>query len=116
MPRFYAKQVEFHGRRMSAEALFAEKRRFVKRWPVRSYTARNETLRATCAPVAHTCSVKVVFDFTALSPERGRRSQGAAELELQVGFADERPTILAETSRVFFRGRTRARALDEVED
>jgi hypothetical protein len=42
MPRFYAKQVEFHGRRMSAEALFAEKRRFVRRWPVRSYTARNE--------------------------------------------------------------------------
>ncbi len=91
MPRFYAQHVDFHGRRMSAEALFAEKRRFVRRWPVRSYTARIETLRATCAPGAQTCSVKVLFDFAALSPERGRRSQGAADLELQLSFAGERP-------------------------
>jgi hypothetical protein len=116
MPRFYAQHVDFHGRRMSAEALFAEKRRFVRRWPVRSYTARVETLRATCAPAAQTCSVTVLFDFAALSPERGRRSHGAANLELQLSFAGERPTILAETSRVVSRGRTRARAFDDIED
>ena len=116
MPRFYAQHVDFHGRRMSSEALFAEKRRFVRRWPLRSYTARIETLRATCAPAEQTCSVKVLFDFAALSPERSRRSQGTANLELQLSFAGERPTILAETSRVVSRGRTRARPFDDIED
>jgi hypothetical protein len=117
MPRFYAERVDFHGRSMSTEAVVAEKRRFVRRWPVRSYTARIDTLRASCAPAAQTCTVKGRFDFTAISPERGRRSQGAADLELQVSFAGERPTILAETSRIVPRGRTRAGAtLDEIED
>jgi hypothetical protein len=107
MPLFYGGRVDFHGRSMSAEALVAEKRRFVRRWPVRSYTARIDTLRASCAPAAQTCTVKGQFDFTAISPERDRRSQGAADLELQVSFAGERPKIIAETSRIIVRGRTR---------
>jgi hypothetical protein len=35
MPDFYAPRVLFHGRQISARALFEEKRRFVRRWPVR---------------------------------------------------------------------------------
>jgi hypothetical protein len=117
MPDFYGDRVAFHGRSMSTDAVMEEKRRFVRRWPVRSYTARIDTLRAACAPGAQTCTVKGLFDFTAISPERGRRSQGAADLELQVSFAGERPTIVAETSRVVARGRTRAAAaFDEIED
>jgi hypothetical protein len=117
MPDFYGPRVEFHGRAISADALMQEKRRFVRRWPVRSYTARIDTLRASCAPAAQTCTVSGLFDFTAISPERGRRSQGAANLELQVSFAGERPAIVSETSRVVSRGRTRAAgAFDEIED
>jgi hypothetical protein len=117
MPDFYGSTVEFHGRAMSVGALMEEKRRFVRRWPVRSYTARIDSLRAACAPSGETCTVKGVFDFTAISPERGRRSQGAADLELQVSFSGERPTIVSESSRVVARGRTRAAAaFDEIED
>ena len=117
MPDFYGSKVEFHGREMSAQALMEEKRRFVRRWPVRSYTARIDTLRASCQASGTICTVRGVFDFTAISPERGRRSQGAADLELQVSLAGERPTILSETSRVAARGRTRAAAtFDQLED
>jgi len=107
MPLFYGERVDFHGRSMSTKAVMAEKRRFVRRWPVRSYTARIDTLRSSCAPAAQICTVKGQFDFTAISPERGRRSQGAADLALQVSFAGERPRILAETTRIVTRGRTR---------
>ena len=117
MPRFYSQRVDFHGRSMSAEAVIEEKRRFVRRWPVRSYTAQIDTLRASCAPGTQTCAVKGLFAFTATDPRRGRRSQGAADLELQVTFEGERPTIIAETSRVIARGRTReGAALDDIED
>src|SRR5215212_2482996 len=36
-PVFYAPHVVFHGRSMTSDALFAEKLRFVARWPDRSY-------------------------------------------------------------------------------
>jgi hypothetical protein len=117
MPDFYGSKVVFHGREMSADALMQEKRRFVRRWPVRSYTARIDTLRASCEPSGEICTVRGLFDFTAISPERGRRSQGAADLELRVSLAGEHPTIVSETSRVVARGRTRAAAaFDELED
>jgi hypothetical protein len=117
MPDFYGSRVEFHGRDMSIGTLMEEKRRFVRRWPVRSYTARLDTLRASCAPSGDTCAVRGVFDYTAISPERGRRSQGVANLELQISFAGERPVIVSETSRVVARGRAQAAAaFDDVDD
>jgi hypothetical protein len=116
MPDFYGSTVEFHGRAMSASALMEEKRRFVRRWPVRSYSARIDTLRASCSLSGPICTVRGVFDFTAISPERGRRSQGTADLELQISFAGDRPIIIAETSRVSARGRTQAAIFDQVED
>jgi hypothetical protein len=103
---FYAPSVIFHGRAMSARALLEEKRRFVQRWPERRYRARPETVGVACGPEGETCTVRSVFDFTAVDPDRGRRSQGVATLELVVAFGpDERPVIMAEDSLVHGRGR-----------
>jgi hypothetical protein len=115
MPDFYASRVEFHGRPMSARALFEEKRRFVRRWPVRAYTPRLGSMQVECEPAPETCTVRTVFDFTAISPERGRRSDGVARLELELSFAGGRPAIVAETSRVLSRG-GRARVSAAFED
>jgi hypothetical protein len=116
-PEFYAPRVAFHGREMSAAALFKEKRRFVQRWPVRSYRSRPQTTETDCDAAAALCMVKSIFDFTAISPERGKRSEGVATLELVISVAGPRPLIVAETSRILHRGRTKpAVSFEEAED
>jgi hypothetical protein len=102
-PDFYAAQVLFHGRQMGARALFEEKRRFVRRWPVRDYRPRRETMRTTCDPAPPICTVRTVFDFSASNPQTGRRSQGTSLLQLGVSFADGEPRIVFETSQVTSR-------------
>ena len=103
-PDFYAPRVEFHGRLLSARALFEEKKRFVRRWPERHYKPRPDTLRTACDPGTGTCVVKTVFDFIAANPARRRRSEGTGTLELVVSVAGQQPVIIAETSRILRRG------------
>ncbi|MEH3118438.1 MAG: hypothetical protein PGN25_12830 [Methylorubrum populi] len=101
-PHFYGSRVRFHGRTMSIGALMAEKRRFVRRWPERRYEPQGEPKVACDGPSA-TCLVRVVHDFTAVSPARGARSRGIAELTLTVDFSSGQPVIVAESSRVLSR-------------
>jgi hypothetical protein len=116
-PGFYAHRVEFHGRERSARALFELKRRFVRRWPVRAYTPRLDTMRVNCRG-GEICRVRTTFAFMAISPDRGRRSQGVGNLELEISFARARPVIVAETSRVVQRGRNfgRQATWEEADD
>jgi hypothetical protein len=115
-PDFYAPRVLFHGRSMSARALAEEKRRFVQRWPQRYYTPRLETMRTSCDPARDICTVRTVFDFTALNPAQGARSRGTADLELGVSFSGGRPVIAFESSHVLRRGRSaRSASLDDAE-
>lgn len=102
---FYAPRVRFHGRMMSARALLEEKRRFVRRWPERSYRPRLSTMDTACASRRRICTVRSVFDFAAANPASGRRSEGIGTLELVVSFAGERPVIAAENSAVLGRVR-----------
>jgi hypothetical protein len=104
VPDFYASRVEFHGRSMSARALFEEKRRFVRRWPERSYNPRSDSMRVSCAPAAEVCTVRTLFDFQASNPQTGRRSAGTGQLELVVALAGSAPVIVSETSSVMQRG------------
>jgi hypothetical protein len=115
-PDFYASRVLFHGRSMSARALAEEKRRFVQRWPQRYYTPRLETMRTSCDPARDVCTVRTVFDFTALNPAQGARSRGTADLELGVSFSGGHPVIAFESSHVLRRGRSaRSASLDDAE-
>jgi hypothetical protein len=111
---FYAPQVRFHGRVMSTRALLEEKRRFVRRWPERSYRPRLATMGTACAPHGRTCTVRSTFDFAAADPASGRRSEGIGILELMVSFAGERPVIAAENSAVL--GRVRGERRSALED
>ena len=107
MPDFYASKVLFHGRVVSARALLDEKRRFLQRWPNRTYVPRLGTMRTTCNPAADICIVRTAFDFTAVNSALGVRSEGRAALELGVNVAGQRPVITFETSRVLHRERVR---------
>lgn len=101
-PHFYGGSVRFHGRTLSIGALMAEKRNFMRRWPERHYEPQGEP-RVACDGASATCLVRVVHDFTAVSPARGARSQGVAELTLTVSFANGAPVIVSEASRVLSR-------------
>jgi hypothetical protein len=98
MPTFYESRVVFHGRTMSARALYDEKLRFVRRWPQRRYVPRRETMRTSCS--GDVCVVRTAFDFTAANPRVGRRSRGTGLLELRVRLVGERFLIFGERSQV----------------
>jgi hypothetical protein len=115
-PDFYAPQVVFHGRQMSARALFEEKRRFVRRWPLRDYRPRPETMRAACDPAPPICTVRTIFDFIAESPQTGKRSQGSAILQLGISFVGGEPVIVFESSQVTSRSRGRSEAFEDDDD
>jgi hypothetical protein len=105
-PLFYAPIVDFHGRRVSVRTLMAEKRRFVQRWPDRHYRYRPDTMAVSCDPDRRTCVVQSLFDFMASNPARRLHSRGVGRHELVIGFTDDRPAIVAETSQVLGQSRT----------
>ncbi|CAA2138069.1 hypothetical protein MBLL_00962 (plasmid) [Methylobacterium bullatum] len=102
-PRFYAESVRFHGRTLSLAAVMAEKRRFVRRWPDRRYVLQDGSPRTACSVGTSSCIVRSTFDFWAANPRNGARSQGVAELTLEISFAGPRPVIVSESSRVLRR-------------
>jgi hypothetical protein len=95
---FYAPRVLFHGREVSMQRLFNEKRRFVRRWPERDYRPRPDAMGTVCNPAGEVCTVHAVFDFTASHPKRRRVSQGTGALQLIVHFIGDKPVIVAEHS------------------
>ena len=117
MPRFYSQRVDFHGRSMSAEAVIEESGALCGAGPCAPTRLRSTRSVPPARPALRRAPLRAYL----ISPQpilrRGRRSQGVADLELQVTFEGERPTIIAETSRVIARGRTReGAALDDIED
>jgi len=104
---FYAPRVLFHGREVSMQRLFNEKRRFVRRWPERDYRPRQDGIGTTCNPAGEICTVHAVFDFTASHPKRRRMSQGTGALQLIVHFIGDRPVIVAEHSTLLGQERKR---------
>jgi len=106
-PLFYAPTVLFHGRRVSVKTLMGEKRRFVQRWPERDYRYRPDTMEVSCDTDGRLCSVQSLFDFTASNPARHLHSRGVGRHELVIGFSEDRPAIVAETSEVLSPKRAR---------
>ena len=109
---FYAPRILFHGREVSMQRLFNEKRRFVRRWPEREYRPRQDAIGTVCNPAGEICTVHAVFDFTASHPKRRRVSQGTGALQLIVHFIGDKPVIVAEHSTLLGQERKRNLALE----
>jgi hypothetical protein len=73
-------------------------------------------MQTTCDPAPPICTVRADFDFLASNPKNGRRSQGAAHLQLGVSFADGEPMIVFENSQVISRGLSAGGAFEDNED
>ena len=105
---FYAPRIIFHGREVSMQRLFNEKRRFVRRWPERDYRPRQDGIGTVCNPAGEICTVHAVFDFTASHPKRHRISRGTGALQLVVHFIGDKPVIVAEHSTLLGQERKRS--------
>jgi hypothetical protein len=106
---FYGSTVTFHGRERTIGSVLAEKRRFVERWPQRTYRYRPETTMVACESDGALCTVWAIFDFSAADSGQGRRSLGIGEHELVVNLSNGKPAIVSETSRVLHRGAVKNR-------
>jgi hypothetical protein len=108
--RLYGPRVNFYGKLIDQRSLFAQKRGFGRRWPIRRYTHRPGTMSVACEAATQACLVKSIIDWQAASPARGAVSRGSSTFELGLGFAGPKPVVLFERGNVLRGARREARA------
>jgi DnaJ domain len=72
---FYAAQVDYFGKRLSRERVLADKRRFVERWPERTYKIRSSYEQCS----ASECLVEGSVEWETRSAARKARASGVAD-------------------------------------
>ena len=109
VPELYERRVTFYGQRYTHHQLMAEKRRAIRRWPVRRYAHRPGTLRIECDMRFRTCVARSIIDFAVANPRGGLAKHGSAKFALGINFAGPHPRIFYEGGSVNSR-RTARRA------
>ena len=72
----YAPEVDYYGKRLSRDAVLAEKRQFAERWPERAYKIKANSMMAHCS--ASECVVTGNIEWEARSRTRNAASSGMA--------------------------------------
>jgi hypothetical protein len=98
-----AAEVNYYGKRTSNQQIVDEKRRYVTRWPQRSYKLKPDTTRVACEAAAQTCRVAGEIDYRTANPAGGRVSSGVASYDLTVDFSRGAPKIIEENGRTVRR-------------
>lgn len=94
----YAPRIRFYGRTLDRVQLRREKLNHIRRWPIRSYVLRPDTVRVTCTSAR--CLLAGVMDWRV---QRGTRvSQGASTFSQEFLLAPQ-PKIVSESGRVLVR-------------
>jgi hypothetical protein len=96
VPYVYGPRVRFYGRDYTQGMLMDEKRRAIRKWPVRRYTHRPGTMQVICSRDTLKCAVRSTIDYAVSNPEAGTRARGASSFDLGVSFAGPQPVILYE--------------------
>jgi len=105
LKQVYAPQVRFYGRVLNHSGLLSEKRRFMKRWPVRRYALVPETVRVSCAAQGSTCTVTGLIQWKAENRARRAAAQGFSRFSQTFDFSLAKPMVVAETGSVLKQGR-----------
>jgi hypothetical protein len=92
----YSVPLTFYGKKVSPAEVFAEKRQFAERWPIRGYSVRPGSLDVSCA--SDLCTITAIVDWFAYSPHRSKKSSGVATSTFSVNV--ENYSIRSETSAV----------------
>jgi len=105
VPHIYAPRVSFYGRILDHASLVREKAQFARRWPLRRYSLRPNTVRVRCDEQARLCLLRGVIDWRAESPARRARSGGSATFVQGFELTASRPLIIREGGAVLLQRR-----------
>jgi len=83
----YADLVDFYGKPTQRQVIVDAKRKYVERWPERSYVVRPGSLRIACDGGSGVCLITGIVDWDCRSAERGAHSAGVSDFTLRVAFA-----------------------------
>jgi hypothetical protein len=100
VPSLYERATTFYGRTYTHHQLMAEKRRAIRRWPIRHYAHHPGTMRVRCDVPGRRCVARSIIDFRVASPHRGTTKHGSATFVLGVNFARPNPRIFYEGGSV----------------
>jgi hypothetical protein len=95
---YYASSVLYYGGTASIETILNEKYAFARRWPLRNYSIRPDSLRVDCIS-QRGCVLQGVMSWDAASPARDAHSAGASSFRYR--FLDG--VIVEEDGRVLSR-------------
>ncbi|RCW81960.1 S1C family serine protease [Phyllobacterium bourgognense] len=76
----YSGSVSYYGKYLSKEAVLAEKRKFMERWPNRNYVVQPDSVTVACAVTS--CHVEALVDWQAGSPARKKTPSGVASMSI----------------------------------
>ena len=103
----YEDPVTYYGKVISREAVLDDKRRFVERWPQRTYTVRPGTLIVQCGDDSGRCKVSGTTDWVAAG--EAKRSTGAANFYYAVRAGEGGVLKIAEEASKVVHGSTVSR-------
>ncbi len=106
LPQLYADPVQYFGKVMPRSKAVAQEARFLARWPLRNYTADENSVSVTCDPAGLSCDVSGTMNLEAKSLERNQMSAGKARFSYRIQFlsADKKAAkIVSEDGKVLDR-------------
>ena len=101
--RSYGAEIRYYGKTVPLAQVIEEKRRYLARWPERSYRLKPETTRIECDEARGTCQASGELDYQARNPGEAKVSAGSASYDLRIVFAREGPRIVEENGRTLAR-------------
>jgi hypothetical protein len=101
MRRIYNEWVLFHEKDMSADEVIASKKRFAQKWPLRTYSIRqDDTLTASCLRPSNICDVRGIMDWVVRNPAQNKAESGVSAFEYKIRWTGDYYEVLAETTKL----------------
>jgi hypothetical protein len=98
----YESSVVYFGKVISRQAVLEDKRRFVERWPQRSYSIQPGTLDAQCDGQGLRCAVWGMIDWNAAND--AKRSRGSASFQYLIRVGTDGTLKIAEEAGKVVKG------------
>lgn len=99
LSKLYARNIQFFGKVVDFNDVYADKRNLFQRWPNRNYFTDPGSITTTCQKALNRCDLRFLVEWTVSDPSRNKNRSGRSEGELTLSFTDGTPKIIRETSR-----------------
>jgi curved DNA-binding protein CbpA len=91
----YADKVHYNGSQKSRKAIVLEKRRFLQRWPQRTYDVRPGSVTVHCVDIV--CKITGMVDWQVRNAARAKSARGAARFEYEIAVSHGGFRIISES-------------------